>query len=84
MYIVRHHHNIQPSWNYHFVIQEKQMINGNQIKSIYAKGQLTSSNFYLIPTPITFIAVLVVRVNNKYYYGQREFIISFYTLLITI
>ena len=41
MYIVRHHHNIQPSWNYHFVIQEKQMINGNQIKSIYAKGQLT-------------------------------------------
>ena len=83
MYIVRHHHNIQPSWNYHFVIQEKQIINGNQTKSIYAKGQLTLS-IYIIPTRINVIAVLVVRVNNKYYYGQREFIISFYTLLITI
>ena len=81
MYIVRHHHNIQPSLNYHFVIQEEQIINGNQIKSIYAKGQLT---FYIIPTRINVIAVLVVRVNNKYYYGQRKFIISFYTLLITI
>ena len=50
MYIVRHHHNIQPSWNYHFVIQEEQIINGNQIKSIYAKGQLTSSNS-LLPYP---------------------------------
>ena len=45
MYIVYHHYNIQPSWSYHFVIQEKQIINGNQTKAIYAKGQSTLNNF---------------------------------------